>query len=307
MINFRFVWILAFNCLILVASPSAQHWASGNDMLSQQATITAKADRNSIDIADPFTLTVEVTAAHSSTVQFPQIGNKIGPFDVISHRDQFGIPIDRDTRSWIRTVELETILTGDQAIPSIEVVVKNGQKESQLRTDPVVIKVKSVLEANSNPQSFQDIRSTIDAPIVSPGNHRWMFTASAGIAGFALLAGVILIARKPRRKLTPAQWALTELANPQTECMADFDSILRNFLQHEFGFAAPSQTPLQIENQLGSLDVDTSTRQSIQTFFEDAQQVRFAGRDVNDDQLDAWRSKLNTIVQNLNQLAEEKK
>lgn len=295
--NFTPIFILVFTILwaarpstILASGPTASHAA---------VTVKASVSRESVDIADPFTLTIEVTAATSARVQLPQLLDEIGEFEVLDYRDQFGVPIDAESQRWVRTIELETLKTGRLQIPAMEVVVTIDRKASRLQTTPIIVKVKSALESNSNPKTFQDIRASVDAPLPNDDASKWLPWTTASLIGLVAIAGIILLFRKPKPRLTPQQWALAELENPQTASITHFNSTLRLFLEQEYGFPANSMSPSQIDHELADQDIDNDARQTIQQFFSGTQQIRFAGRSINSKQLSTWQSKLAETIQQL--------
>ncbi len=107
------------------------------------ATIVAKASTNSVQVAEPFTLEWTVTAPVGAKVAFPSIGKQLGEFDVVDTEDLFDIPDATavDARTWTRRLTLESIVTGELKVPTMEIQVsESGETQS---FDPTRSRFKS--------------------------------------------------------------------------------------------------------------------------------------------------------------------
>ncbi|MFG0287847.1 MAG: hypothetical protein ACF8CQ_06730, partial [Rhodopirellula sp. JB044] len=114
--------------------------------------------RESIAIADPFTIRVEVSASVGTRVVFEEMGEAIGPFDILDLNDVEDVPVaDSDERLWVRTMRLETLQVGLQTVPPVSVRLvpevayvsdgdDSGADVGLIRTLPVEIVVRSVLQ-----------------------------------------------------------------------------------------------------------------------------------------------------------------
>ena len=113
----------------------------------------ATVDRAEVQVADPFQLTVTVLVAEGTDVTFPAMGDKLGQFDVLSHRDIFDVPVS-EGRSWTRTIELESLDTGNLEVPGVGVVIDGEPTVTQ----PIPITVQSLLAASSDPLEFRPLK-----------------------------------------------------------------------------------------------------------------------------------------------------
>lgn len=306
MIQSIFASLVFFASLFGLASSSiAAQKASPSD--GKQPTVTATLSRMSVQIADPFTLTIEVIADRSARVQFPQLRDNFGDFEVLDHRDRFGLPFDSQSRRWTRSIDLETLDTGKLEIPAIEIVVETDQNTWRPKTDPIALTVNSTLTSDSDPKTIQDIRGSVDAPIEESSAVAWMPWAVGLCVVASFFAGVVFLARKAKRPLSPRQWAMAELADADNLSITKLDHTLRTFIEHEFSFAANSLPPTQIVNELNDRDVAAEHLATIKNFFRDAEHVRFAGHSISKDKLKTWTSKLISLVQQLARSAEAQK
>ncbi len=141
-----------------------------------------KASTDSVQVAEPFTLDVTVTAPVGAKVTFPAIADKIGDFDVRDSQDVFDVPAD-DARTWTRHLTLESITTGDLQIPPIDVQVNEGGKATLVPSQPVTIRVASVLEDRSDPTKYRDIQSVVDVDVPVVRSNTWVWWTLGGAAG----------------------------------------------------------------------------------------------------------------------------
>ena len=91
----------------------------------------------------------------------------LGEFDVIDHRDVNDLPSANDdgTRVWKRELTLETITGGDLSVPAVEVGITNGGQTEMAKSDPIAVRVVSVLEGQADPTQFRDIHSVVDVDV----------------------------------------------------------------------------------------------------------------------------------------------
>ena len=226
--------------------------------------IEISADRDSVQILDPFEVTLIVTAGEKANVQLPIVVERFGPFEVLDHRDILGVPVDGEPgiRRWVRSLTLETMKTGSLDVPAIEVFVRESEsaalgtskaKPIRLVTKPLSIKVATVLEAASDPAKFNDIRGVIDVAEPQESDDSslyWIGLVAAGGLGLSAFAAMAFVLVRRQRWTTPAEWAQGEIANlaDSSNAMEELDRILRRFIESEFEFPATtlSWEPLRL-------------------------------------------------------------
>ena len=230
----KLAWLLAIVAIAMVSGPIAR---------GQVADTTV--DRDSVQIADPFQFTVSVTTATDGFVRFPEVADKLGPFQVLSHQNLFGIPIGSG-RGWSRVYELESYESGTLQIPSLTLVVDG----KTIATKPVSVNVQSVLEEQSDPLKFREVKDIVDIPIEEKSG-AWIVWAA--VAAVLLAAtSIFLFARTKTSMSKPDVWAygrLEELrqssifaAGDQTQILPPLVDILREYIDRRFEIAAPQQT-----------------------------------------------------------------
>ena len=69
---------------------------------SSPATVTSQVSSNTVQVAEPLTLELTVTATTGSQVDFPSVGKSVGSFDVTNQTDRADVPSagDSNQRVW---------------------------------------------------------------------------------------------------------------------------------------------------------------------------------------------------------------
>jgi hypothetical protein len=124
----------------------------------------SKTSNTTVQVAEPFTFELTITAPAGSKVDFPSIGESLGEFDVTDQLMRADVPSANDVneRTWTQQLTLESIVTGDLEIPSLEIQVRRDADIQTLKTEAVPVRVASVLEDRADPTKFRDIQSVVD-------------------------------------------------------------------------------------------------------------------------------------------------
>lgn len=257
---------------------------------SDLATVTSKVSGTTVQVAEPLTLELTVTALAGSRVDFPSIGKSLGNFDVTEQIDRADVPTTNDVnqRVWTRRLTLESIVTGDMEIPALEILVRNPAGSRTLKSDAIPVRVTSVLEDRADPTQFRDIRSVVDIEVPQTASRAWLWWTLSGIGGVATAAVLFTAVTKRKTWMTPHAWAIRELKELRnSDALKSIDSdtvtenlttILRNYLELQFDIAAPVQTTGEL-----LLAIETGRYMSVETtrrfsdLFENSDLIRFAG------------------------------
>ena len=290
--TYRFLPVVLLQ-VILIANANAQSGA-------KQTEISATASRNSVRVAEPFSLEIRCTAPFGSKVVFPVEVNQIGDFEVIESRDEFDVPSSdsQEMRTWTRKMTLESIVTGQLEIPSLEVQVSVTGKYKGLLTKSLQISVVSVLEDRPDPAKFRDLKPLVDVEVPVETSSSWVWWAG-GLAGLSLLsAGALLFATRVRKRLKPVQWAVGELnkiendsrnqvANAEELVTDRVAAVVRDYLEMEFAISAPTQTTAEVAETVRKHNlVDQETQRKLAGLFSLADQAKYAGLDLTNDEVE---------------------
>ena len=253
--------------------------------------VTAKTSTGSVQIAEPFTLDVTVTAPEGAKVTFPAISDKLGEFDIRGSHDAFDVPA-QDARTWTRHFTLESITTGDLEIPPLDIQVNGSGDASVVSSAVINVRVASVLEDRSDPTSFRDIQSVVDVEVPVVKSNAWLWWPIGGAASItflAIMSGAISIRGK---WLTPKEWAIGELDNLETSVDAStIDSgaaieklteVARSYLLLEFGIEDSSRTPQElVQEVVMGKQINAETTNRLNGLFTLADRARFAGFELS--------------------------
>ncbi len=255
--NIHSVARFAIVALLAVLTNSRANAAATSD-------VSATVSKSSVQVAEPFTLELTVEVPVGTRVIFPATGDRIGDFDVVDREDLFDIPdaVSSELRQWTQRLTLESIVTGELKIPSIELQITDQHGSRAVRSDPVPVRVISVLEDRRDPTQFRDIQSVVDIAVPQTQSNAPLWWAVGGISGLtcALALGMLISRRK--RWLTPKQWALqqldqlgqevnTESANTKLISI-ELSNIIREYLQLQFDLPEVGRTLQELIEQIES-------------------------------------------------------
>jgi hypothetical protein len=161
-----------------------------------------------------------------------------------------------EKRRWELKVALETIKTGELAVPPIEIHFAIDVKSTEFKTltsKPIGVRITSVLENKSDPKKFADIKDAVDVPVPEQPSRAWIaWTVIGGAAVVAGLAIAAIVVRARRSGPSPADWALTAMTDLEklpvssaTDAETVFNEIvdvIREFFELEFGVPTISRT-----------------------------------------------------------------
>ncbi len=254
-----------------------------------QPSLSATASTDSVRVVEPFTLSISVRADQGAKVAFPDVADKLGTFEVHGVQDVFDVPDADDPRLriWTRRLTLDSVETGELQIPPVNVQVTQSGQATQLTTQPIAVRVVSVLEDRSDPTKFRDIQSVVDLPLPEPRPTRtipWVAVGSLALVVLALSMAAVAYRRRPG--VAPLVWASRQLdaLHPDTADVAQrLSRILREFLilhfqvpeVHPAGFGQSAQEIVQTLCNLHRMDASTADR--LQRIFDVTDRAKFAG------------------------------
>lgn len=291
-------------CMLLFAL-----WTSLTSVsLGQQpADLRVQTDRNEIQIADPFKLEIELLAQKGTQVNFPSLPNTIGSFEVLNIEDRFDIPITNDPgmRNWTRILTLETIETGELKIAGFEVSVTDLQNRTQFaRSKPITIKVSSVVEADTDLSKFQDLAALHDVETATSSSFGWAWWATGAAAIALAFGGLLLLATRKPRSVSPSVWALKELEELPQKDVAQLEKILRAFIASRFEFPAESFSSEQTTTMLKDKNIAQDDLSSLQEILSRSERMKFGGVNLSESENQRLFDSGRQLIQQLDQHAE---
>jgi hypothetical protein len=242
----------------------------------------------------------------------------LGDFEVRSSERLKDVPAtaSADVRSWILKATLETIKTGDLTIPSLDVRYSIDSKSTAFNTlpsKPLAIQITSVLENGSDPKRFHDIKDVVDVAVPEQPSHAWMAWTAAGtcvvVAGLAL---AVVVTRRRRQGPSPAEWALTAIADLQKTHIADATDaeavfnevvdVVREFFQLEFGVRTLSRTTGEfLTEAIDQVQLDDMPQKRLMWLAKLADEIKFSRRGINQEQVQRALHQAGTFIEECEQ------
>jgi hypothetical protein len=265
---------------------------------STVAKVISKTSNTTIQVAEPFTLESTVTAPTGSKVDFPSIGKSLGKFDVSDQVIRADVPSadEVNQRIWTQRLTLESIVTGDIEIPSLEIVVRRGANVQILKTEAIPIRVASVLENRADPTKFRDIQSVVDITVPKTVSHAWIWWTLGGFGVLATAALMLITVANRKTWITPNVWVFRELDQLRhSDAMRSSDSelvtenltsILRDYLELQFTIASPMQTTKELLHEIEANKLmSAEMAKGFAALFENADLARFSGLQLSSPEL----------------------
>jgi hypothetical protein len=288
--------------LLLAALPG---WAAAAGPESSVADgalkVTARVDREAAQVAEPIRLTLEVMAPKGTRVELPQLGARLGDFSTRSGERTKDIPATADggTRKWKLETTLDTIKTGAVTIPSLDVhytIDGSSSTFKTLKTKPLTVQIKSVLENRADPTKFRDIQGTVDVPLPVEHSFAWVGWTAAGTGAALVVALATLAVVRRRRGPSPAAWALAAIADLEKLPIAnsadaeaaynEIVDVIREYFELEFNIPTLSRTTREfLAEAAKTVGLDKTARDRLGSLASIADEIKFARLGVGESQV----------------------
>jgi hypothetical protein len=272
------------------------------DGFSTHATLSTER----LAVGDPVTLTLTAYHPAGSTVFFPNIGN--GKKIVVRGQASDTRQITERIQESEAIVHLTSFRIGDWNITTNPVVCtfSNGTQKAQSLPE-LILHVQSALNS-TNATRLSDIKEIIKPPL-QISRKLWVPLA---IALLALIAGVLtlLFLNKPRTilQMPPpqpphiiAQQALIALrgkAWSPEPFFTELSLILRTYLENRFDLHAPESTTEELTRSMtADIRLDIKEQQTLRNFMTQADLVKFARADAEQDVMNTAFSTVEEFVE----------
>lgn len=295
--NQRFLALLlvaaSFSSSVLRADERAERPTSAV-VTSGEARITTSVDKTTASVAEPIQLKLVFQAPQGSRVEWPALDKKRGPLDLTHVTKSNDVPsaTSSSLREWVLQLTLDSIKTGDLAIPPIDIrYAPNAKADFQsIQSSPLQIHISSVLEDRADPSRFRDIKQTVDIPVAPTNSSKWMIWTAGGTTAAVALLLVAIAAKRRSRGPAPSAWALASIeeiermAPTQADMTSRFNGvvdIVREYLGLEFGFDTLSQTTAEfLTAAADEIDLPTQTTERLKWLASVADEIKFARLDI---------------------------
>lgn len=261
-------------------------------LCGQEVSVLAAVDSTHITMGDWLHLTVQVKHSGSDVISWGGWKDSIGVFEII-HQDS----VQCDESGGVITEKIKFTLSkydsGEFVIPPIGIAYK-APGDTALRhaqSDPLTIYVSSVHVDTS--KAIKDIKPPLDIPLT----WKEISVYTGIIAAIAAVLYAIYYYMKKRQKPEEAQAAEEAKIPPHIRAIArlkeleekriwqqgdvkafysEATEIVREYFERRFGIMALEMTSDEIFAQLKRFALDSDIMKTIESFFIDADLVKFA-------------------------------
>jgi hypothetical protein len=240
--------------------------------------------------------TLEVVVAEGTSVERPRLGPEIGPFAVteISWGEEES---SSGAQRWVWRGSVAAFELGALELPSITVNVTGPDGDSELRTEPVGITIRSVIEAGESEPELADLK----APASLPGDYAPLVKALSILAALLLVsAGVWWLHRRyshgfakigtpedPFRRMPPHVWIYGELQRLLERRLAEggqvelffseLSRILKLYLGGRYRLQLMERTTEEVEPELKQAGAPREAVWAAREILDLCDRVKFAG------------------------------
>ena len=256
--------------------------------------VHVRLDQAELNIAQKLQLQLEATTDSNYDVTLPKVDKILTQFGIL---DWYRHPDRLDTEQrLIRTqdYELEPFLSGDYEIPALTFIfydVNDPNNTHELTTEPIAVKVTSLLGDDRNDLTIADIEDVVDVPR-PPIN--WKLWIGLIIALWTVVIGLVVAMRRQRgpmaemRVYKPAhevayarlQALIAEdlvAAGYVKEFYQRINAILRHYIEDRFNLRAPERTTEEFLIELRQTDhLNDEHKNHLGEFLEHCDLVKFA-------------------------------
>ncbi len=233
--------------------------------------VRLRVDRDTLSVAESLVLTLEAEVERGFAAELPTLIDKLGEFGVRDVREDSPRLTAEGSTVTARHVTLEPFLSGDYTIESLSVrcrarpgadAERSGQPpadspgEIEIATEPISIRVTSLLDKDRKEQGLNPIKGPVDLP---SGPLPWKILLALG--GAVLLAGAAFLVfrrtRAGRAGEAPPAVPAHELAYRELQKLLEqrlvergeikpffsgLSDVLRRYIEQRFGIHAPKRT-----------------------------------------------------------------
>ncbi len=266
---------------------------------TSQGTAVLRASSQSATVGDRIDVTLEVTVPSGWSAERPDPGSELGPFAVSDPSWEGPVPAGTTAR-YLFKARLAAFEIGSVEIPAIEVRVQGPGGPSVLRSQPLAMEIRSVLEEKEARADAEPEIADLKPPASMPADYRSLyaglgiFAAILAVAGaawwlyrrFAPALAAVPAPVDPFRRLPPHVWAYEELKRLLERRLAnegeiglffaELSRILKLYLSGRYRVALMERTSGEIPVLLEEAGAPREAIRSARALLERCDGVKFA-------------------------------
>ncbi|MGQ3685215.1 MAG: hypothetical protein ACUBOA_09475 [Candidatus Loosdrechtia sp.] len=246
-------------------------------------------------IGEQITLTVRVQYNGDYTIQFPEIGQRFGVFNIKNTGIITEPKKEKDGNVLVeRKYLLRSYEIGQVTVPPVKIRYQGAQSEGEVATDEIPVTIRGVIQEGEAADDIRDIRPPVDVPISYKKLIQWI----AGGLGLLAFAGMIygFICKLKRGRKVPVRTVIKrpphEIAYELLERLLREDlvgkgfikeyyyritNILRHYIEDRFGLSAPERTTEEFLEEMVHTDtLEDHHKVLIREFLTHCDMVKYA-------------------------------
>ena len=253
-------------------------------------------DKTEIKTSEELKVLLSAKAKDSWTPSFPELSKNLDKFTVLKATDSDPKKNTDNSISISRTIILKPFLSGNYTIPALALDYTKGENKGTVLTDPVQIKVISLLPENKENLVIKDIKEP------NTYNFRKLILYTL-IAVILLLAGLVFFQLYKKRKakqinteITPFELAYSQLnalleknlpgSGEYKEFYFQLNQIVRIYIEKQFAIRAPEQTTEEFLKDLSvSTKISEKFKHMLKNFLVHSDLVKFASHTPEEDEI----------------------
>ncbi|MCC9643907.1 hypothetical protein LOC71_16600 [Rhodopirellula sp. JC740] len=309
-------FVCVMTMLVVGTSPVDFVWASEVIQEQTEGPIQSRllVSESEAFIAEPVHVELEVIAPRELQIVFPELGDRLGPWEILSRSTLMDLPHSQGRR-WLLRLELETLEMGSIEVPTLEVQAFPRSLEPDefdrdvdwdqarlLTTEPVQVDIQSLLSPDADPTKPEPIAGGMDIPAKTPAKQSHVFAMVAlggGMLFMAILAAFAIVKMKRRRENDWRRWAKRQVIDLKSDLEAGTISpsdallSLSRMVRETIAWQMGTQAAVDSETAVSWLHEcrDEQTK-SWEHWFQRSDEVAFAGAEATGEEVDTWVSEV---------------
>ncbi len=286
--NILFIFIV----LLTVFSCSKDNKATSDNSFEKTfskgpVSIIMNVDKTLIKTSEELKISLSAKTEDSWKPSFPKLSKKLDKFTILNVTDSDPIKESDSSTTISRTIRLQPFLSGNYTIPALELDYSRGKDKGTLLTEPVQIKVRSLLPKDTKNLVLKDIEEP------NTFNIKKLIIYSTIIVIIIILALFLFLLYKKKKtkkiipEITPFEQAYNQLnillekdlpgIGKYKEFYFQLNQIVRIYIEKQFNLRAPEQTTEEFLKDLSiSTQISESFKYVLKDFLMHSDLVKFA-------------------------------
>jgi len=288
--NLFFVFVVlltVFSCSRDINTNSESKKSFEKTFSKGPVSMIINVDKTEIKTSDELKIILTAKTKDNWKPSFPELSKNIDKFTVLNIADSDPIKESNNSTTISRIIRLRPFLSGNYTIPALELDYTQGEDKGTLLTDPVQIKVSSLLPEDTKNLVLKDIEEP------NTFNIKKLIIYSTIIVIIIIIALFLFLLYKKKKtekiipEITPFEQAYNQLnvlleknlpgIGEYKEFYFQLNQIVRIYIEKQFNLRAPEQTTEEFLKDLSvSTQIPENFKYVLKDFLMHSDLVKFA-------------------------------